>query len=352
MQSFLLWINRHIATKLIGGTLLVIAVVFAVANIQAIRKEQTVLLDQMNSQGALLARVASKSCIEPLLIQDYPVLETIAELMTESEVSLSFVRIERQDGKIVAEAPAGTSVDPVVLASSRTYSSPIKINPDDISSIGRLFLGISTKQANDFITERIWSLVQNAVITFVAITIFLFFFLRQLVSEPLIKLDGQASDLGKGNLESPITISSKDEIGRLAVTFDNMRQELSKSSKLIIEQNEKLEERVKELDCLYGLSRLASRPDITLEEICQGTVDLIPPGWQYPDATCGRVVFEGKEFKTDNFQITPWGQSAEIKVHGKRAGTVEVCYLEEKPEADEGLSLKEEGDLIEALPSD
>ncbi|MEE8599107.1 MAG: ATP-binding protein, partial [Dehalococcoidales bacterium] len=62
-----------------------------------------------------------------------------------------------------------------------------------------------------------------------------------------------------------------------------------------------------------------------------------------------RVVFEGEEFKKDDFKVTKWRQSAEIKVHGKRAGTVEACYLEEKPESDEGPFLKEERDLIEGL---
>jgi len=249
----LLWINSHIATKLIGGTLLVIAVVFVVANYQAIRKEQTVLLDQMDTQGSLLAKVVSNSCTEPLLIKDYPVLETIAELMIKSEADLSYVCIERQDGKIVAEVPAGASQDPAVLASSRTYASPIKVSPNDISSIGRFSFGISTRRADDFIAERIRSLVTNTVISFVTITIFLFIFLRLLVSEPLRKLDIQASALGKGDWDSPITLSSRDEIGRLAATLDTMRQELDKSSKLIIEQNkelykhtEKLEELVKE----------------------------------------------------------------------------------------------------------
>jgi len=36
-------------------------------------------------------------------------------------------------------------------------------------------------------------------------------------------------------------------------------------------------------------------------------------------------------------------------VHGKRIGTVEVCYLEQKPQMDEGPFLKEERNLIDAI---
>ena len=205
----------------------------------------------MDSQGNLLANLVSISCIEPLLIQDYPVLETIAELMSKSEADLSFVRVERQDGKVVAEIPAGASDDPLVLAASRTYSSPIKANPKDISPIGRISLGISTQRADDFISERISSLVKDAVVTFAVITVLLVILLRNLVSVPLQRLDNRAADLGRGNLKSPVTLPSKDEIGRLATTLDNMRQELKKSYELITEKNielskhsEKLEELV------------------------------------------------------------------------------------------------------------
>ena len=46
-----------------------------------------------------------------------------------------------------------------------------------------------------------------------------------------------------------------------------------------------LGERVKELNCFYGISKLVEKQDISLKEIIQGTVDLIPPSWQYPEIT-------------------------------------------------------------------
>ena len=110
-----------------------------------------------------------------------------------------------------------------------------------------------------------------------------------------------------------------------------------------------LGERVKELNCLYGISHLVEKQDIWLEEILQGTVDLIPPSWQYPEVTCARIILEGQEFTTENFQETTWKQTNDIIVRGDRTGVLEVCYLEEKPESDEGPFLKEEGRLIDAI---
>ena len=128
-----------------------------------------------------------------------------------------------------------------------------------------------------------------------------------------------------------------------ANAVDNAAQELLQ--KLTYE----LGERVKELNCLYGISNLAERQGISLEETIKGIVDLIPPAWEYPDITCARIFLEGREFRTENFRETAWKQASDINLRGDRVGTLEVCYLEEKPEMDEGPFLKEERNLINAI---
>jgi PAS domain S-box-containing protein len=110
-----------------------------------------------------------------------------------------------------------------------------------------------------------------------------------------------------------------------------------------------LDERVKELNCLYGISKIRERPDIAFEEMLQEIVGLIPSSWRFPEITCARIIIEGQEYKTKNFKETVWKQTSNIVVHGKRSGILEICYLEEKPESDEGPFLKEERSLINAI---
>jgi PAS domain S-box-containing protein len=110
-----------------------------------------------------------------------------------------------------------------------------------------------------------------------------------------------------------------------------------------------LGERVKELSCLYSISKLIMTPDISLDEILQGTLDLIPPSWQYPEITCARITLEDRDFRTKNYQESPWKQTADIFVRGEICGFVEVCYLEEKHEINEGPFLMEERNLIDAI---
>jgi PAS domain S-box-containing protein len=110
-----------------------------------------------------------------------------------------------------------------------------------------------------------------------------------------------------------------------------------------------LGERLKELNCLYAISTLVDQPGISLEEIAQGTADFIPPSWQYPNVTCARIILGDHEFKTENFRETAWRQASDVKARGERIGGVDVCYLEERAECDEGPFLKEERNLINAI---
>ena len=115
------------------------------------------------------------------------------------------------------------------------------------------------------------------------------------------------------------------------------------------EKTHELEERVKELNCLYSISHLVDKPNIILEETLQETVNLIPLCWQYPEITCARLTFQDQTFTTDNFNETVWKQVGDIMVHGERIGTLEIIYLEKRPESDEGPFLKEERNLINTI---
>ena len=52
--------------------------------------------------------------------------------------------------------------------------------------------------------------------------------------------------------------------------------------------------RVKELNCLFSMSRLIEEQGNSLEAILDGIVNLVPNGWQYPEITCARL--KGKRY--------------------------------------------------------
>ena len=105
---------------------------------------------------------------------------------------------------------------------------------------------------------------------------------------------------------------------------------------LVAEGTAELTERVKEIACLYAISSLVAESCESIDETLKAAVDLIPPGWQHPEITCVRITFEGRDFTTTNFRDPAWKQSADIVISGQAVGTVEVCYLEERPQLYEG----------------
>ena len=110
-----------------------------------------------------------------------------------------------------------------------------------------------------------------------------------------------------------------------------------------------LQERAKELNCLYQVGELLSQSNRPLEEIFRGIIEVLPPGWQYPHDCQARILFENLTIQPPDFQTTPWVQKASIVAQGETVGTVEVSYRREMPRSDEGPFLKEERKLIETI---
>ena len=110
-----------------------------------------------------------------------------------------------------------------------------------------------------------------------------------------------------------------------------------------------LRERIKELNCLYGISQLSERNLYSVENLLQELVDFLPHSWQYPEVACARVLFKGKTYTSSRFEVTNWRQSSRIYMYHEPVGEVGVFYLEERPPADEGPFLKEERALLDAV---
>jgi PAS domain S-box-containing protein len=125
--------------------------------------------------------------------------------------------------------------------------------------------------------------------------------------------------------------------------------EKRKMADALLQRTHDLDERVKELNCLYNVSRLLGESGRSSDKIIEDCLKLIPPSWQYPHITCARITLERKEYITTNWKETRWKQSADIMIETGKIGNIEIAYLEEKPDIYEGPFLNEERDLIEGL---
>ncbi len=141
--------------------------------------------------------------------------------------------------------------------------------------------------------------------------------------------------------------ASQDEKGRISSTMKDGDPQMLTALEL---RSRELSERVKELNCLYGISNLFETEGASLAWIMRRAVNLIPAAWQYPEDACARIILGNQEFCTKRFKETRWRQSEDIIVNGERIGIVEVFYRKGHPRKREvELFLDEESQLLKSI---
>ncbi|MBI5095011.1 MAG: PAS domain S-box protein [Candidatus Hydrogenedentes bacterium] len=105
-----------------------------------------------------------------------------------------------------------------------------------------------------------------------------------------------------------------------------------------------------EITCLYRVEEsIRSREFLT--DIFTDVVTLVEPACLYPDIARARLTFDDAVYVASPFDETPWRLTVDIIVAGRKRGSIEFFYLEQRPDEDEGPFLKEERGLIEAVAS-
>ena len=85
-----------------------------------------------------------------------------------------------------------------------------------------------------------------------------------------------------------------------------------------------LQERAKELNCIYRVDELLKQSDRPISDVCLAVIDVLPQGWQYPHLCEARIILEDTVVQGPGFKATQWVQSADIIVNGQVRGRVEV----------------------------
>ena len=110
-----------------------------------------------------------------------------------------------------------------------------------------------------------------------------------------------------------------------------------------------LQERVKELTCLYGMSQIAEQSFVSLKDLMHKIMNLLPPAWQYPEITRSRIILDGINYAVPDLKSEVNKLSSDIIIDARKRGSMEVIYIENRPELDEGPFLKEERKLLDLL---
>ena len=126
-----------------------------------------------------------------------------------------------------------------------------------------------------------------------------------------------------------------------------MAQEAKSLDKLI----DTLEDRVKELNCMFELEEVLSKQELSIQDALQQIVSCLPSAFQYPDICHAKIVYRDQDFTSDNFVDSQWSIWEDIIIQGRQIGGIYVTYSKEKPEAEIGPFLVEEKQLLNSAAS-
>ncbi len=88
-----------------------------------------------------------------------------------------------------------------------------------------------------------------------------------------------------------------------------------------------LDKRVRELDCLYGVSQIIEHAEDDFPAAFMATARFIPRAWKDADNIWVRIHVHDQEFVSDHVQDTPWKHETPIMVFEQTSGMMEVGYI-------------------------
>ena len=114
-----------------------------------------------------------------------------------------------------------------------------------------------------------------------------------------------------------------------------------------LEANRQLERRMRQINCLYSVSRALESPELPLQVALEEVVGLVPSGWLRPDSigvrlSCYNGLLPSGFIQTKDFEETPWRLEAQLFAGSRPAGRIEICWPESRPaEGDEAFASSE-----------
>lgn len=114
------------------------------------------------------------------------------------------------------------------------------------------------------------------------------------------------------------------------------------------DQIARLKEREKEMKCLYKVQEIINE-DLPVDKFLNTIIKHLWGGWQYPNITRVKIIFEDKVYQESGWEETEWVQYAKIIVDDEVLGKIEVYYTQFKQLVTDSPFLPEEQKLLNTI---
>lgn len=157
--------------------------------------------------------------------------------------------------------------------------------------------------------------------------------IRSMIAVPMMDGDHALGFIGLDWVRQHHDFSDHEET--LLLVFAKMlvnvrrRYEAQKSAEQeILVSKRAVVERLKELNCVYSVTKLGETPDLTCETYLHRVLELLPLGFLEPEQTSARIGFDGKDVVSSGFRPSPQVIAHEIRVAGVVRGHLEAHVAE------------------------
>jgi len=281
-------VPRRLALQLILSLTVIVGIVAAVTSYINVRTQEDQLLNAMILGADQLSNGITSATWHAMLADDrnsaYEVMETIAE-----KQGISRIRIFNREGRIMfstrpeennqtvdkgseACALCHSSLKPILTVdpTSRArifpdpdgdrklamvtpiYNEPAcsqaacHAHPAEIKVLGVLDVDLDLQTVDDQLSLAKWRTFLFTLIHILLIGIFIVLFTRRFVAVPIRRLIEGTRAVAQMQLDKPIRVTSSEELGELASSFNTMRERLKEALDEINQFTASLETKVRE----------------------------------------------------------------------------------------------------------
>jgi len=233
-----------LSTKVSVTLLPVLMTAMAVSGWFSISEQRRVLGELLRDRGQSLAHAIAVFCIETLLSEDYPILNTFLETTGREREDILSIEVSHQ-GTLVSSYHSGGEEDGdrIVFQSDILFAAGPDRQP---IKLGEVRLGLSDRANKMIVASRIRESVTQTVVIFMLLSGALLLAMRKVVLQKIQLLDRHARRIGNGHLDLKIDLQTDDELGKLAQTLNDMVAKLKASQEELQLHQEHLELLVKE----------------------------------------------------------------------------------------------------------
>lgn len=208
-------------------------------------------LYNLEDKSRSLGRIAAYSLAPAIVFEDLPGINEILSSLSQSP-DVEYILVFNSQGKESARF---------------TRSEKLTINPDDVCQTGHLYdnqvwnyytqikhqdqvvghlaIGFSLTEVYHQI-KHIRQLVTLASVLIFGVGLFLIYFMSSLTTRPLRRMTKTVQEIASGDLSKRAEVTSRDEVGLLATSFNTMVDQLQQTLANLQEARGNLEKKVEE----------------------------------------------------------------------------------------------------------